>query len=164
MDRTLELERFSLRIGPQVTRYSIVFLLLLFGAMKWTAAEAHGIQPLVSHSPFWGWLYGVLGIQGTSIFFGIFEIAAAIAIATRPWLPILSAAGSAFCVVMFLTTLSFLFTTPGLLASEGAGFIMKDIVLLGGSIWTAGEALAAARKRNDAVTRLRLDEKMLKHC
>jgi uncharacterized membrane protein YkgB len=148
MDRILDLERFALRIGPQVTRYSIAFLLMLFGAMKWTAAEAHGIQPLVSHSPIWGWLYGVLGIQGTSIFFGVFEIAAAIAIATRPWLPILSAAGSAFCVIMFFTTLSFLFTTPGLLAGEGAGFIMKDMVLLGGSIWTAGEALAAARKRS----------------
>jgi reactive chlorine resistance protein C len=148
MDRTLGIERFerfALRAGPQVTRYGIVFLLLLFGGMKWTAAEAHGIQPLVSHSPFWGWLYGILGVQGTSIFFGVFEITAAIAIATRPWLPFLSAAGSAFCVIMFLTTISFLFTTPGFLASEGAGFVMKDIVLLGGSIWTAGEALATAR-------------------
>lgn len=146
MDRIPDLERVAVRIGPQVTRYGIVFLLLLFGAMKWTAAEAHGIQPLVSHSPFWGWLYGVLGVQGTSIFFGVFEVAAAIAIATRPWLPVLSAMGSAFCVIMFVTTLSFLFTTPGLLASEGAGFIMKDIVLLGASIWCAGEALTAARK------------------
>lgn len=147
MDRTAKLEQFALRIGAQVTRYAIVFLLVLFGAMKWTAAEANGIQPLVSHSPFWGWLYPLLGVQGTSIFFGIFEIAAAIAIATRPWLPFLSASGSAFCVIMFLTTISFLFTTPGLLASESAGFIMKDVVLLGGSIWTAGEALAAGRKR-----------------
>lgn len=147
MDRTLDLERFALRIGPQITRYGIVFLLFLFGAMKWTSAEARGIQPWVSHSPLWGWLYSVLGVQGTSIFFGVFEVAAAIAIATRPWFPVVSAAGSAFCVVMFLTTLSFLFTTPGLLASEFAGFIMKDVVLLGGSLWSVGEALEAARKR-----------------
>ena len=123
--------------------------------MKWTSAEAHGIQPMVAHSPFWGWLYPLLGIQGTSIFFGVFEVGAAIAIASRPWLPIVSAAGSAFCIIMFLTTLSFLFTTPGLLASESAGFIMKDLVLLGGSIWTAGEALAAARTRRTASTSAR---------
>jgi reactive chlorine resistance protein C len=103
-DRTLDIDRFersALRVGPQITRYGIVFLLLLLGGMKWTAAEAHGIQPLVSHSAFWAWLYGILGVQGTSIFFGVFEVAAAIAIATRLWLPFLSAAGSAFCVIMF---------------------------------------------------------------
>ena len=49
-----------------------------------------------------------------------------------------------------LTTISFLFTTPRFLATEGAGFIMKDVVLLGGSIWAAGEALAAARKRGQS--------------
>src|SRR6202044_3468000 len=92
MDQTLNIERFALRAGPPITRYSIVFLLVLFGAMKWTAAEAHGIQPLVSHSPLWSWLYGVLGVEGTSIFFGVFEIAAAVAIAVRPWFPLASAA------------------------------------------------------------------------
>lgn len=140
-------EQILTSVGAQVTRYGIVFLLLLFGAMKWTPAEAQGIQPFISHSPLWAWLYGPLGVQGTSIFFGVFELAAAIAIALRPWLPIVSAAGSAFCIIMFLTTLSFLFTTPGLAASPQAGFVLKDIVLLGGSIWTAGEALAAARRR-----------------
>ena len=144
------IENLSLRIGAQFTRYGIVALLLLFGAMKWTAAEAQGIQPLVSHSPFWGWLYGPLGVQGVSIFFGVFEIAAAIAIASRPLFPRLSAAGSAFCIIMFLTTLSFLFTTPGLATNPMAGFIMKDIVLLGGSIWTLGEALSASHARRAA--------------
>jgi uncharacterized membrane protein YkgB len=152
---SLPVEEIATRVGAEVTRYGIVFLLLLFGAMKWTAAEAQGIQPLVSHSPLWSWLYGPLGVQGTSIFFGVFEIGAAIAIALRPWLPTVSAAGSAFCIVMFLTTLSFLFTTPGLLTSPSAGFVMKDIVLLGGSIWTLGEALAAARRRSADAKRRR---------
>jgi len=143
-----KLERLFNKIGPQVTRYGIVFLLLYFGALKWTPDEAQGIQPLVSHSPFWSWLYGPLGVQGTSIFFGVFEVGAGFAIALRPWLPRVSAAGSAFCIVMFLTTLSFLFTTPHLLASGSSGFIMKDVVLLGGSIWTAGEALTTARARS----------------
>lgn len=142
-------ERIARRAGPIATRYAIVFLLLLFGAMKWTAAEAHGIQPLVSHSPLWGWLYGALGVQGTSEFFGVFEVAAGIAIALRPWLPIVSAAGSAFCIVMFLTTLSFLITTPGLASSPDAGFLLKDLVLLAGSVWLTGEALFEARLRRE---------------
>ena len=145
-----QLAQLATRVGAQVTRYGIVFLLLLFGAMKWTPAEAQGIQPFISHSPFWSWLYGPLSVQGVSIFFGVFELAAAFAIAVRPWLPTVSAAGSAFCIVMFLTTLSFLFTTPGLLASPNAGFVLKDIVLLGGSIWTAGEALSAAHDYHTA--------------
>jgi len=140
-------ERLATALGAGVTRYGIVFLLLLFGAMKWTAPEAQAIAPLISHSPFFGWLLGVFGLQGTSIFFGVFEIGAAIAIAPRPFLPLLSAVGSSFCVVMFLTTLSFLFTTPGILTSPMGGFILKDVVLLGGALWTAGEALAAARAR-----------------
>lgn len=144
---TERLEQLATGVGAQFTRYSIVFLLPLFGAMKWTPAEAQGIEPFISHSPFWSWLYGPLSVQGVSIFFGVFELATAFAIALRPWLPGVSAAGSAFCIVMFLTTLSFLFTTPGLLASPNAGFIMKDIVLLGGSIWTTGEALSAVRNR-----------------
>jgi uncharacterized membrane protein YkgB len=144
------IERWSLlcaAAGPFVTRYGIVLVLVIFGALKWTPDEAKGIEPLILHSPVWFWLYGPLGVQGTSIFFGVFEIAAAIAIAVRPWSPIISAAGSTFCVVMFLTTLSFLFTTPGLLTSPSNGFILKDVVLLGGSLWTAAEAFAAARTR-----------------
>ena len=52
---------------------------------------------------------------------------------------------------MFLTTLSFLFSTPGweptlggfpaLSASVGQ-FLIKDVVLLGAAIWSFGEAWA----------------------
>ncbi|MGL6096557.1 MAG: DUF417 family protein [Fimbriiglobus sp.] len=57
---------------------------------------------------------------------------------------------------MFLTTLSFLVTTPGWEPSLGGfpavsampgQFVLKDIVLLGVAIWTAGEALAARPAR-----------------
>lgn len=42
---------------------------------------------------------------------------------------------------MFLVTLSFLFTTPNVKAD--AGFLIKDLILLGGCILTAGEAFLA---------------------
>ena len=35
-----------------VLRYGLVAVILFFGAFKFTAVEATGIQPLVSHSPF----------------------------------------------------------------------------------------------------------------
>ena len=140
---------FCARIGPNVTRYALVLLLLLFGSAKWSAGEAMAIQPLVAHSPFFGWLYGALSVQGVSIFFGCFEVAAGLLIGLRPWFPTLSGIGSSFCILMFLTTLSFFVTTPGVTAASANGqFLLKDVVLLGASIWTAGEALLAGRRRD----------------
>ena len=63
-----------------------------------------------------------------------------------------SAVGSLLAVVMFLITLSFVFTTPGweedlgfpALSVSPGQFLLKDIVLLGVALWTAGEALGAA--------------------
>ena len=55
---------------------------------------------------------------------------------------------------MFLTTLSFLFSTPGWEPSLGGfralsvvpgQFLLKDVVLLGAAVWSLGEALSAAR-------------------
>ena len=49
-----------------------------------------------------------------------------------------------------LNTLSFLFTTPGLdPQSSDAGFLLKDLTLLGAALWSAAEANAAARARNE---------------
>jgi uncharacterized membrane protein YkgB len=67
-----------------------------------------------------------------------------------------SAAGSALASGMFLTTLSFLLTTPGWEPSLGGfpalsampgQFLLKDVVLLGASLFTAGESLEAAGSR-----------------
>jgi uncharacterized membrane protein YkgB len=48
---------------------------------------------------------------------------------------------------MFLTTLSFLATTPGL---DGLtqGFLIKDIFLLGAGVFTAGEAWRATLSKS----------------
>jgi uncharacterized membrane protein YkgB len=60
---------------------------------------------------------------------------------------------------MFLTTLSFLITTPGVWASSAGGFpalsgapgqfLIKDLALLGISVWTLGQAWKPASERND---------------
>jgi uncharacterized membrane protein YkgB len=134
-------------IGTQALRYALVLVFVLFGAAKYTAAEAAAIVPLVSHSPFLGWLYGVLGVRGTSALIGTIELVTASLIAARPLSARLSAVGSALAVGTFLVTLSFLLTTPGALAAThpAHGFLLKDIVLLGAALATGTEALRAAR-------------------
>ena len=139
-------------IGIHVTRYGLVLVLLWIGGMKFTAYEAEGIKPMVANSPFMGWVYGVMSVTAFSSLLGVVEIAIGLLIALRPVWPAGSAVGSGLAVGMFLTTLSFLVTTPGWEPSLGGfpavsampgQFVLKDIVLLGAALWTAGEALAA---------------------
>jgi uncharacterized membrane protein YkgB len=131
-----------LRAGAFVLRYSLVLFLILFGALKWTAAEAQGIEPMVSHSPVFFWLYPLAGIQKGSEVIGVIELAIALLIAARRWSARASAIGSLAASAMFVVTLSFLFTTPNV--GAGAPFLLKDLALLGAALWTAGEALAAS--------------------
>jgi uncharacterized membrane protein YkgB len=145
-DRRIELLAAA---GIAVLRYSLVFLLLAWGAFKFSAVEATAIKPLVENSPFVSWLYPLLGLRGASALFGVFEVGVALLIATRRWLPQVSGYASLAAAGMFLITVSFLFTTPNVFAptSPWGGFLMKDIVLLGAALFTAGEALGAPRGR-----------------
>ncbi|MEO5889482.1 MAG: DUF417 family protein [Ferruginibacter sp.] len=136
--------------GMGLSRYGLAFLLLIFGALKFTNFEANGIQPLVQNSPFMSWLYQVADLSTTSGIIGTVEIGLAVMISLRPRLPMVSAVGSIGGILMFLTSLSFLISTPGMWTiMEGlpvptdGGFILKDLIFLGVSIWTAGEALNA---------------------
>jgi reactive chlorine resistance protein C len=101
-----------------------------------------------------GWLYEVFSVTTFSALLGVVEFATAVLIAVKPWSPKASAVGSMVAVGLFLATLSFLFTTPGvgedsaggfpLLSSTGQ-FLIKDVVLLGAAVWTLGDSLRAAR-------------------
>jgi uncharacterized membrane protein YkgB len=132
-------------VGAFVLRYSLVFFLVFFGALKWSAAEAKGIEPMVSHSPFLLWLYPAFGVQGGSEVIGVVELVIALLIVLRRWAPRASAIGSTAAIGMFLITLSFIVTTPHV--GESAGFLLKDLTLLGAALWTAGEAFEADRAR-----------------
>lgn len=137
------------RTGIGVSRYGLVAILLLIGGLKFTHAEAQGIQPLVSQSPFMSWMYSVLSVQAVSNLIGVIEIGVAFLMALRPISPRASFIGSLGAVITFLITLSFLVTTPGAFEAGywyprlgGTGqFLIKDLALLGASIWTAAEAL-----------------------
>jgi uncharacterized membrane protein YkgB len=129
-----------------VLRYGLVLLLVGIGLLKFTEAEALAIQSWVAHSPFLGWLYSVTTIQMASNLIGIVEITLGSLLAVSRWWPRLSAVGSIGASVTFLITLSFLFTTPDL-SPDAQGFLMKDFMLFGAALWTAGESLRRAQAR-----------------
>ncbi len=141
-------------LGGHALRYGLVLILLWIGGMKFTAYEAEGIRPFVENSPLFAWTYPVFGVQGLSNLLGVTEILVGLLIATRPWLPRVSAIGSLLAVGMFLSTLSFLVTTPGTVVNEIGGFpaisvtgqfLIKDVALLAIAVWSFGEAVRAAR-------------------
>ena len=140
--------------GIVVSRYGLVVVLLLIGVLKFTPGEAAGIQPLVAHSPLMSWMYGLLSVQGVSNMIGAIEIATAALMALRPLSPKASFVGSLAAVVTFLLTASFLFSTPGAaqfkygfpVLGDAGQFLIKDLVLLGASFWTAAEAYRASQE------------------
>ena len=149
-------------IGATVIRYGLVAVLLWVGLLKFTAYEAEAIQGLVANSPLMSWTYSVMSVRAFSAVLGVIEITLGILIALRPVAPRLSAFGSIGAIVMFLTTLTFLLTTPGVwqpgygfpsLSPMPGQFIAKDLLFLGAALWTAGEALRAANRGDLTVSR-----------
>jgi len=140
------------KAGANISRYGLVVILALIGVLKFTPAEADGIQPLVAHSPFLSWMYLLLGKQGVSDVIGTSELLVAVLLALRPWSPRASFLGSLGAIATFLLTTSFLFTTPGALQfghgvqilGDAGQFLIKDLVLLGASFWTGAEAWRAS--------------------
>jgi uncharacterized membrane protein YkgB len=142
-----------LRVGQFLLRYGLVVVLGWIGLLKFASYEANAIQKFVENSPLTSWMYAFLSVQAAAIVIGLWEATAAALMALRPLSAKASAVGSAMAVVVFLTTLSFLFTTPGIwhkgmgfpfLSGVPGGFLLKDLVLLGAAVWTLGEALEDA--------------------
>ena len=138
------------RWGQLISRYGLVVVLAWIGFGKYVKMEA---RVLIQHSPLMSWVYDVFSVTFVARALGTMEIVAALLIALRPVWPRVSAAGSALAVVLFLGTLSFLLTTPGVVASYTHGFpvlsalpgqfLLKDLVLLGVAVWTLGDSLVA---------------------
>jgi uncharacterized membrane protein YkgB len=149
-------------VGRALARYGLVVVVGWIGLMKFTGYEAEGIRPFVANSPLMSWVYRLMSVRGFSALLGVVEVAIALLIAARPLLPRVSAFGSALAVGMFLMTLSFLVTTPGVWEPSLGGFpalahvagragpghfLIKDLALLGISLWTLGEAWKASEQR-----------------
>jgi len=145
-------------VGRELARYGLVVVLAWIGLMKFTAYEAEGIRPFVANSPLMSWVYGFMSVRGFSAALGVVEVAVAALIAARPFSPRASLFGSALAVGMFLTTLSFLITTPGVWEPSAGGFpalsaipgqfLVKDLALLGISLWALGESWRASERKS----------------
>ncbi|OBI80825.1 YkgB family protein [Mycobacterium sp. 1245805.9] len=143
-------------IAPLVARYGLVIVLAWFGAMKFTNYESQGISHWVAHSPFLGWVYEAMSIDTFGLVNGSLELITAALLAVKPWFPKASVVGGIFACLFFVTTLSFMITTPGVGEASAGGFpvlsadgefLMKDIALFGLALWLLADAVDATRER-----------------
>ncbi|CDO11146.1 DUF417 domain-containing protein [Mycolicibacterium cosmeticum] len=139
-------------ISSVLLRYGLVLVIGWIGLLKFTDYEAHGIEPLVANSPLMSWLYGIFSVPTFATLLGVLEVATAVLLAVKPWWPRVSAVGSVLAIGLFVATISFLFTTPGIGEASAGGFpllsmtgqfLIKDVVLIGVSAWTLADAMAA---------------------
>jgi uncharacterized membrane protein YkgB len=150
------------KTGAAVVRYGLALVLIWIGFLKFTSYEAEGIKGLVTNSPFFSWTYASFGVQGFSYILGVTEIILGILICLKNFSPKISFWGSLGATIMFILTLTFLLSTPGIIqmgfsfpfiSPMPGQFLLKDIVLLGASIWTAGDALAATHNARISMAR-----------
>lgn len=148
------------RAGSLLLRYALVLVLAWIGALKFTTFEARGIEPLVASSPLMSWVYDLFSVTTFSALLGVVELATAALIAIKPWSPRLSMLGSVAAIGLFSATLSFLVTTPGVFEASAGGFpvlsstgqfLIKDVALLGISVWTLADAHRAALARRASI-------------
>jgi uncharacterized membrane protein YkgB len=141
------------KVGQFLARYGLVLVLAWIGAGHIAAPTA--IQSLIAHSPLLSWLYDIFNTHTLGYALGSTEILAAVLIALRPLWSRVSAVGSAFAVLLFCSTISFLFTTPGVTSggpvlSMLGQFLLKDVVLLGVTLWTLADSIGANRRTRPA--------------
>ena len=108
------------------------------------------------------WIYNTMSISAFGRLLGIAELLTAALLALKPWFPKASILGGLLASLLFVSTLSFMITTPGIGEASAGGFpvlsangqfLMKDIVLLGLSLWLLAEATDAARRQTMITTK-----------
>ena len=137
--------------GQLVTRYGLVVVLAWIGFGKYVKMDAN---VLIEHSPLMSWIYRLPSVDAVARGLGTMEIIAAVLIAVAASLAASLGGRQRVGHRAFLGTLSFLFTTPGVVATHAAGlpvlsaqpgqFLLKDLVLIGVAIWTLGDSLRGA--------------------
>ncbi|OBK16179.1 YkgB family protein [Mycobacterium asiaticum] len=144
------------RIAPLVARYGLAIVLIWFGAMKFTHYESDGISHWVANSPLLNGFYNVMSIDAFGRLNGSIELITAALLAAKPWFPKAAVVGGIIASLFFVTTLSFMVTTPGVGEASAGGFpvlsadgefLMKDIALLGLALWLLVDAIDATHRQ-----------------
>jgi uncharacterized membrane protein YkgB len=175
------------RAAVVVTRVALIIVLVWIGGLKAAKYEAEGIVPFVANSPLMNFFYADPGDyrthmnpegavvpanrawhlgNGTYRFadaLGVVIVLFGLMIAVHPWLPQVATGGSAMVVLMSLTTLSFLVTTPEAwvpaLGTTTHGFpflagpgrlVVKDAIMMGGALVTMADSAKAFLARRPA--------------
>src|ERR1700739_3385384 len=125
-------------------RASMVIIFVFFGYQKWFNYEAQALIPYISHGPLIFWMYPVFGIRGATYFLGASEWLFGALLLAGFWnkkLGILGALGLCFSMIATSTIIPLI--PDGWAASAGGfpamtervAFLMKDLVLLGVSVY-----------------------------
>lgn len=123
------------KVGYIVGLAATIIVLLWIGIFKFTPGEALAIKNYVSNNFLMSWLYSLFSVQMVSNLIGIFEIFTGLFLLASFWNRKLGLIGGYLSAIIFLTTLSFLMTTPGIWKfSEGVPgtdfFVVKDLAFL----------------------------------
>lgn len=128
-----------------VPNIGLAIVLIWVGFMKFTSYEANAISGLIANNPLMSWVYEIFSFRTTSSLIGTTELIVAGLILTQPWKPKLAFLGGLGAIATFLTTLTFLVTTPGVWEPTLGGFpaasvmpgqfLLKDFALLAIAIW-----------------------------
>lgn len=121
-----------------------IIILLWIGLFKFTPGEAMAIKGYVSNSFLMSWLYRVTSVQGASNIIGTYEIVTAIFLIASFWSNKAALIGGYLTASIFIGTLSFLLTTPGIWKlSDGIWttdfFVLKDMAFLGIGLMVIGK-------------------------
>ena len=132
------------KIGYNLGVIATVMVLFWIGALKFTPAEALAIKGYVSNSFLMSWLYRLTSDQGVSNIIGIYEILTGILLIVSFWNSRIGLIAGYLSAVIFLSTLSFLITTPGIWKiSDGLPvtdfFVIKDLAFLAIALQVIGK-------------------------
>ncbi|MGR6861473.1 DUF417 family protein [Aliivibrio salmonicida] len=122
-------------LGYKLGVFGVVITLLWIGIFKFTPTEAALIEPLVVNHPLIGWVYNIISVQMVSNIIGLTEIIIAVGLIVGFFNPKVGYFSGILALLTFITTLSFLATTPntwkmvdGVLITNF--FLLKDIVFI----------------------------------
>lgn len=122
-------------LGYKLGVFGVVITLLWIGIFKFTPTEAAAIEPLVANHPLIGWIYAFMSVQMVSNIIGLTEIIIAIGLIVGFFNPKIGYLSGILALLTFITTLSFLITTPGTWKMVDGVlttnfFLLKDVVFI----------------------------------
>src|SRR5262245_52515281 len=131
-------------------RASMVIIFLFFGYQKWFEYEAQALISYLSNGPLISWMYPVFGVRSATLFLGVAEWGFGALLFAGFWnkkLGILGALGSCFSFIATVTIIPFI--PSGWAPSAGGfpamtetvAFLLKDLVLLAGSVYFLRQAV-----------------------